>query len=231
MKNSTLGMSVDQFGVLTDKTLIAEYFRTCLMYGSLFVTSDISLKVKVVSELKNINEGLEEISVIPLDEELLNFAVDDEVIIVNESNNISFRAKVLKNHASKWITIKIPSSLKVVNLRENKRVVPTKNLSPVNWIISYGEDGRTKKAQYDGSIIDISSSGVAFKVRVRRLEGLYRGDQVEMNISESISTLSRVRGLVIHKTIAYLSSPEERFIKVGIKFDKRQSIDSLIETP
>lgn len=220
---------MNEYGVITDKALIGQYFETCIMYGSLFVTSNVSLKVKVVSELKNINGEQEEISIIPLDEELLEFPVDQEVVVVNESNNISFRAKVLKNHASKWITIEMPSSLKVVNLRKSKRVVPTKNLSSVNWLISYGEDGITKKSQYEGAIIDISTSGVAFKIKARRLDGLYRGDHVEMNISEKISTLSRVRGSVVHKTIAYLSSPEERFIKIGVKFDRRQSIEGLVE--
>ncbi len=221
--------AVDDFGVVNDKSLIAQYFETCLTYGSLFVTSDISLNVKVVSELKHINDAQEEISIIPLDDELLNFPVGDEVVIVNESNNITFRSKVIKNHASKWITVSMPTSLKIINLRECKRVIPTKNLSPTNWIISYGEDGRNRKAQYEGSILDISTSGVAFKIKVRRLDGLYRGDQVEMNISESISNLSRVKGVVVHKTIAHLNSPEERYIKVGVRFDKRQSIDGLVD--
>ncbi len=222
-------IKLDQLGIVTDKVLIKEYFRACLTYGSLFITSDVSLKVKVVSELKHVNEEQEELAVIPLDDELLNFAVEEEVVIVNEANNISFRAKVLKNHASKWITLAMPESIRVVNLREYKRYIPTQNLSNVNQITSYGEDGQRKKSQYDGSIIDISASGAAFKVKTRRMDGLYRGDKVELNISESISALSRVRGCVVHKSIANLSDSDKRFIKIGIKFDKHQVIDQLYE--
>ncbi len=222
-------IKLNQLGIVTDRVLIKEYFRACLTYGSLFITSDVSLKVKVVSELKHVNEEQEELAVIPLDDELLNFAIEEEVVIVNEANNISFRAKVLKNHASKWITLTMPDSIRVVNLRECKRYIPTQNLSQVNQITSYGEDGQRKKSQYDGSIIDISSSGAAFKVKIRRMDGLYRGDKVELNISESISSLSRVKGCVVHKSIANLSDSEARFIKIGIKFDKHQVIDQLYE--
>lgn len=220
---------MEEFGIVSQREIILEYFRSCLTYGSLFVASDVSYKVRVVSELKNINEAQEEISLIPLNNELLDLAVGTEVVIVNESGNISFSGKVLKSHASKWITLPLPSSLKVVNLRQSKRHIPTKNLSSTNWMISYGEDGRSKMGRYEGLILDISPTGVAFKFNVRRLDGLYRGDQVEMNISEKISALSRVRGTVIHKSIALLNSPEERFIKVGIMFDKHQTIDELID--
>ncbi len=220
---------LEQHGIVTDKGLINEYFEKCLTYGSLFITSDISMKVKIVTELKNVNQGLEEISIVPLDDEHLEFPVGTEVLIVNESNNISFQAKILKNHASKWISVHMPSAIKVVNLRESKRLIPSFHLSPTNWIISYGEDGLTKKSQYEGTVMDISSTGVAFKVKTRRMDGLYRGDKVEMNISESITALARVRGSVVHKTIANISSAQERFIKIGIKFDKNQAIDALID--
>lgn len=220
---------MEEFGIVTQREVILEYFRSCLTYGSLFVASDISYKVRVVTELKNINEAQEEISLIPLNNELLELPVDGEVVVVNESGNISFSGKVLKNHASKWITLALPNSLKVVNLRQSKRFTPTRNLSPINWMISYGEDGRTKMRRYEGSIIDISPTGVAFKFNVRRLDGLYRGDQVEMNISEKISSLSRLRGTVIHKSIALLNSPDDRFIKVGVKFENHQVIDELVD--
>ena len=221
--------NLDQQGVITDKSLIHEYFHKCFTYGSLFISSDVSLRVKIVSELKNVNEGFEELSLVPLDDEDFSFLPDEEVVVVNESNNISFRSTVLKNHASKWITIKMPTSLKLVNLRHSKRYIPSKNLSPTNWIISYGEFGDTKKSQFEATVLDISSTGTSMKVKSRRMDGLFRGDVVEVNISENISSLSRVRGLVVHKTMANISKPEDRFVKVGIKFDSRQEVTGLVD--
>lgn len=217
-----------EFGRVTDRSIILRYFYSCLTYGSLFITSDISYKVRIVSGLKNINDAQEEISIIPLNDELLDLPVGRDIIIVNESGNVSFSGRVLKNHALKWITISLPSVLDIANLRAAKRDIPTRNLSSTNRMMCYGEDGITKMGHYEGTIIDISATGVAFKFKVRRLDGLYRGDQVEMNISENISSLSRVRGTVIHKSIAFLKSPEDRFIKVGVKFGGHQTIEKLL---
>ena len=217
---------------IQSREIILEYFEKALSFGSLFIISHKESGAKILAKLKHINDALNEFALVPYDEseQASDFPVGSEVTITNESSNVFLDTVVHKNHAHKWLTFNLPSELKVVNLRIGQRYKPIRNLSPNNWIISYGEEGLTKKSQYEGEILDISTNGMSLKIKARRLDGLYRGDQVEVNISEEVAALSRVKGSVVHKSSAkvVVSGEFEKYIKVGIRFSKDQVIEQLI---
>jgi hypothetical protein len=207
---------------------IEAYFEKSYSYGSLFILTKENSETRCVGEIKHINDGLGQISFVPLDEDGLPFEEQELLSFVNESGNISFKATVIKNHGTKWLTTEIPKTLRLINLRQHERITPNKKhilASPI--ITSYGEDGLKKNASFVGELLDISETGVSILVKARRLDGLFRSDIVELKLSERHSFLSQIRGEVVHKSIVQLTELERAY-KIGVQFKKKQNIDPLM---
>jgi hypothetical protein len=219
---------VEVDGMIQDQETIINYLTKSFNFGSLFILARPDAEQRFVAEIKNINDGLDQISFVSLNEEGLPFKEGESLELINESGNISFQMVVLKNHGTKWLTGELPNAMKMINLRQCPRISPRpEHLLRKSSVTSYGEEGRQKGASFEAEVIDISDTGASLLIRARRLDGLFRADSVEMNLSKRHSFLSRIRGEVVHKSVAYSSDKDQRFYKVGVKFDSRQDISAL----
>lgn len=152
---------------------LVQYFRASDKFGSLFIVSDTNNQNRVVCEIKQINEGQEQISFIPLsDDERFAFAGGQEVCFINEANNVSFKTRVLAIHNKSWLTVTLPSQVKIVNLRAQLRsTFPQEHVKGTSKIISFGEEGVRPLMNYEGRVLDISESGASFEVLASTLSG------------------------------------------------------------
>ena len=183
---------------------------------------------RVVCEIKVINDGLNEVAFIPLGEEDIIFTAGELVEVVNESNNVSFEAKVLKNHGGKWLTIKIPPIINLINLRTEPRLEVKDSIKASQMTLAtYGEEGVKRLIEKVGEVIDISANGASFEVQARRLDCFYKGEIVELKVSEKLTYLSRVKGRVVHKTLFNMKSGQERAYRIGVKFDKSINLTAI----
>lgn len=208
---------------------LVQYFETSAKFGSLFIVSDTNNQNRVVCEIKQINQGQEQISFIPLSEdERFAFSGGQEVCFINEANNVSFKTRVLAIHNKSWLTLTLPSEVKIVNLRAIPRsTFPQKHLQGTSKIISFGEEGVRPLMNHEGRVLDISESGASFEVLASSLSGYYKGDHVEIMISEKFPFLSQVKGKVVHKTIGNMMNKEQRSYKIGVKFNKKVNLSPL----
>jgi hypothetical protein len=214
-------VTMNESGLAVGQKMIISYFNQSLTFGSLFILADQEEEKRIVCEIKVINEGLGQISFVPLGEDELLFIEGETVYFINETNNISFKATALKNHNRSWLTLKMPEEVKVVNLRQSKRIILGEEvLDTPAKITSYGEDGVRALMENNGDCIDISETGAAFEIKASRIDGYYKGDHVELNISHKYSFLSNIRGKVVHKTLANMMDKENRKYRIGIKFNK-----------
>lgn len=93
------------------------------VFGSLFVLSGESGDKRIVCEVKNINDGLDQVSFIPLsDDEQFEFAGEENIKLVNEAGNISFSSTALKIHNKSWLTLRLPEEIRVINQRTEPRL-------------------------------------------------------------------------------------------------------------
>ncbi|MCR9203866.1 MAG: PilZ domain-containing protein [Halobacteriovoraceae bacterium] len=208
-------------GPLTSAEDIFKYFENSKDFGSLFILSEGSEEGRAVCEVKVVNSGLGEIGFVPIGEDLLIYDHGTEVKGINESNNVSFKAVVQKNHAGKWVTLSIPSEFRMVNLRRNQRhTVSEEKLGTKPELASYSEDGVKKVMSFQGILTDISEVGASFEIETQRLDGYYKGDVVELKASEKYSYLSRLRGQIVHKTLFEEKRDNLRRYRIGIRFHK-----------
>lgn len=207
-----------------------KFFNKSQAFGSLFIFEGEQNPAKIVCEIKVINDGLGEVSFIPLGEDLLLFNQGEEVSVINEGNNISFSATIVANHSNKWITIKIPEKLKMVNLRQTMRFeMPEKAISKNPKISSYGEDGLKKLMEFEGELVDISSAGAGFEIKARRIDGYYKGDVVRLKISDKHTYLSDIPGIVVHKTLCHVQDKESRSYRIGVRFTRKLDLSPVLE--
>lgn len=80
---------------------------------------------------------------------------------------------------------------------------------------------------HKGEVLDLSSTGISMKVCGARLDGYYRGDIVEVMISEKYPSMTKVRGKVVYKSIGNIFNEDNRHYRIGIKFDKSLNLSSL----
>ncbi len=214
--------------VKDDKLNALDYFLSCKKYGSLFIFENG--EERVVSEIKNINDGNGEISFVPISEDRFFCQQGETISCVNESNNISFQTKVIANHGNKWVTLEIPHSLKMINLRKSPRIVLKKQIKAREMkISSYGEEGLRKLMEHRGDVLDLSSMGAAFEISERRVDGYYKGDIVKIKISDKHSFLSNVDGMVVHKTLFHDLETDSRSYHIGVKFSKELDLTPILD--
>ncbi len=216
-------------GSITTRDDIIEFFNSSDVFGSLFVLANSAGEKRVVCEIKNINDGLDQISFVPLgDEDVLLFEEGEELSLLNEAGNINCNTQTLKVHNKSWLTAELPKKLRMINQRSEARLaLDERHKQGTTKISSYGEDGVKPLMNHEGEVLDFSSSGVSFKIEASRLDGYYRGDHVEVMVTEKYPFLSRVRGKVVYKSIAHMLEPGRRFYRLGIKFDKPVNLSSL----
>lgn len=208
-------------GPLKSPEDILDFFESSKDFGSLFILSLDNEEGRAVCEVKNVNQGLAEVSFIPIGEDPLPYTYGSEIRGINESNNVFFKARLEKNHAGKWITISIPIEFRMVNLRQNQRLnVDEKKLGTTPELASYAEDGVKKVMSFRGELKDISEIGASFEIEAQRLDGYYKGDIVELKASENYAYLSRVRGQVVHKTLFEEKRENMRRYRIGIRFQR-----------
>lgn len=206
-------------GLITESDEILRFFEKSKSFGSLFILTGGEDSLRYVCEIKNINDGQGEISFIPIgDEEVL---LDTNMVIegINEANNASFKTVIKANHGKKWLTLDLPEEMRLVNLRQFERLVIAQKVLGVDPVLSsYGEEGIKKLMSFKGDLIDMSSNGASFEITTSRLDGFFKGDHIELKASEKFSFLSRVKGVVVHKTIFENGTADSRCYRIGIKF-------------
>lgn len=221
-------MSMKVSGPLKNTEEIYSFFRCSKDFGSLFILSFPDEESRCVCEVKNINDGLGEVSFIPIGEDPLPFEQGKLIRGINEANNVFFEATVSNNHGGKWLTIKSPSHFRMVNLRQNPRVlVDNKKLGMNPELTSLGDDGMKRLMTFEGDLIDISTNGASLEILAPRLDGYFKGDIVELKASERYAFLSRVRGQVVHKTLYEERKGNLRKYRIGIRFHQNVDIASL----
>lgn len=208
---------------------ITEFFQTAHKFGSLFILSDKDNQKRIVAEIKQINDGLNQVSFIPLSEEdEFEYKNEDFLQFINEANNISFKAEVVAIHSKKWVTVTYPPEIKVVNLREHKRFnIPDEHLSGSSKVNSFGEQGVKRLMGHDCKVIEISEFGASMEIKASGLDGYYKGDHVELMITEKFPFLTQLRGKVVHKTIANMMDRDARIYRLGVRFSKKINLDPL----
>ncbi|MCF8060532.1 MAG: PilZ domain-containing protein [Bacteriovoracaceae bacterium] len=212
-------------GLVSSRGIILEFLNKSYSFGSLFILANELDEKRIVCEIKNINEGLDQISFVPLGEDELLFSEDERVHFVNEANNVSFVTKAMKNHNKSWLTLELPTEIRVVNLRQNPRISLSNEVKDTpGRIVSFGEEGDRPLMENLGDCLDISETGASFEIKASRIDGYYKGDQVELSISKRFSFLSKVRGRVVHKSLAHMMDKENRTYRIGIKFDKELNL-------
>lgn len=206
-----------------------DFFDSSKVFGSLFVLSSDEGKKRIVCEVKNINDGLDQLSFTPIsDEDKFEFAEGETLDVVNEAGNVNFTTTTLKLHNRSWLTVLFPKELRVVNQRVEPRIqLEEYQVKGRQKLTYYGEEGIKILMSHEGEVLDLSSSGLAMKVSGARLDGYYRGDIVEVMISEKYPFMTKVRGKVVYKSIANIFDEANRFYRIGIKFDKPLNLSSL----
>lgn len=215
--------------MIIEQNEITKYFHKSLKFGSLFILSNADKTSRIVAEIKQINDGQNQLSFIPLsEEETFEFKVGETLDLINEANNISFQGEILAIHNKTWVTIKYPNEIKVVNLRAKERfMLSEKHLSGPSKIISFGEEGMKPLMNNTGSVLDLSEDGASFEIQSSALSGYYKGDIVELMVTEKFPFLTQVKGKVVHKTIGNMMNKEDRVYRIGIKFNKRLNLSPL----
>jgi len=197
-----------------------QYLETSKAFGSLFIVcTEGASDTRCVCEVANVNNGLSQFSLVPLDEEALPFEKGQSISVLNETGNISFRSLVLLVHGRKMVTAEVPMKISLVNLRQDPRkVIEEKELCPNPTISSLGPDGLKVLTTFDVAVSDVSQTGIGLEINVRRLDSLFRDDIVELKISSTIPSLAKVKGRVVHKSIQNVESPEKRKYRIGVQF-------------
>lgn len=197
-----------------------QYLETSQGFGSLFIVGgDPSSDQRCVCEVSNVNPGLLQFSLTPLDDEELPFEKGQTATIINEAGNICFKSLVLFIHGKKVMTLEIPMKISLVNLRQDPReILQKKDLNSNPTISTLGPDGQRILATFDVAITDVSQTGIGLEINARRLDSLFKDDIVELKVSNTIAALGKVRGKVVHKSIQNVESPDKRKYRVGVQF-------------
>lgn len=216
-------------GTSNRRSDIVDFFESSRIFGSLFVLSCESGEKRIVCEVKNINDGLDQISFVPLgDDDQFEFIEGDTIKLINEAGNISFSGSTLKVHNKSWMTLSFPKELRVINQRiEQRKKLESHQITGIPTLFYYGEDGIKILMSHKAEVLDLSSSGISMKVSGARLDGYYRDDIVEVMITEKYPFLTKVRGKVVYKSIANIFDEDNRFYRIGIKFDKSLNLSPL----
>ena len=79
----------------------------------------------------------------------------------------------------------------------------------------------------EGKLTDLSEAGASFEIKGSSITGYYKGDYVELMITEKFPFLNQVKGKVVHKTIGNMMDKDERVYRIGIKFNKKLNLSPL----